>query len=71
MNYKSVLLYKIVHKMILLIQAYFFRFWRYENNGKWASDNCSDPKKLFESIVYKPENVIEWGPAFYCPGYDL
>ena len=28
--------------------------------GKWAenNDNCSDPKKLIESIVYKHENVI-------------
>ena len=47
--------------MIFFTQAYFFRLWRYEDYGKWASDNCSDPKQLLESIVYKPENVIEWG----------
>ena len=33
----------------------------YLHYGKWTSDNCSDPKKLFESIVYKSENVIDNG----------
>ena len=26
--------------------------------GIWANSNCSDPKELFESIVFKPEDVI-------------
>ena len=28
--------------------------------GQWANSNCSDPKELFESIVFKPEDVIDW-----------
>ena len=29
--------------------------------GKWANDNCSDPEKLFKSIIYyKPEKLIEY-----------
>ena len=28
------------------------------SSGKWANDNCSDPKELFEAIVFKPEDVI-------------
>jgi len=29
--------------------------------GKWATnkDNCSDPKKLFESITFKQEDILE------------
>ena len=27
-------------------------------DGKWANSNCPDPKELFESIVFKPEDVI-------------
>ena len=35
-------------------------------NGKWvgASDSCSDPKNLFESIIFKPEDVIKY-VSFY------
>ena len=27
--------------------------------GQWVNSNCSDPKELFEAIVFKPEEVIK------------
>ena len=29
-------------------------FW-----GKWANTNCSDPKELYEAIIFKPEDIID------------
>ena len=38
---------------------YCYSFSQYRN-GKWATNDtkCSDPKELFESIVFKPEDVL-------------
>ena len=38
-----------------------FNFGQYRYNGKWATNkgNCSDPKKLFESITFKQEDVVK------------
>ena len=46
--------------MYILLYTYkdFLSSSTYYKNGKWASD-CSDPKKIFESIVSQPENVID------------
>ena len=44
-----------------LFPLYFsFGMGSYYYNGKWATNksNCSDPKKLFESITFKYEDVI-------------
>ena len=27
--------------------------------GKWANNNCSDPKELYEAITFKPEDIID------------
>ena len=27
-------------------------------HGPWSNSNCSDPKEVFESVVFKPEDVI-------------
>ena len=29
------------------------------SGGHWSNSNCSDPKELFESIVFKPKDVID------------
>ena len=35
-----------------------FSYFDYDY-GKWASNNCSDPKELYEAIVFKPEDIIK------------
>ena len=37
---------------------FLFSYWDYHFGKQWANSNCSDPKELYESIVFKPEDVI-------------
>ena len=41
------------------MKKYCYSFSQYRH-GKWATNDtkCSDPKELFESIVFKPEDVL-------------
>ena len=45
------------HLSVIYI-VFLFSFDEYYKLGKWTSENCSDPKNLFESIVSRLEDVI-------------
>ena len=39
----------------------------YSKEGKWFSENCTDPKLLYESIVAKPNELLK---SLYFQYYD-
>ena len=41
-----------------------FSYFDYDY-GTWANSNCSDPKKLYEAIVFKPEDIIKTIKIWY------
>ena len=42
-----------------MIQWFSNSFRDYQRHAKWFSENCTDPKLLFESVVYKPNQLIK------------
>ena len=44
----------------------------YEEDGKWTGvGNCTDPKDVFESIVFKLEDIVEFVRfTFYDEAYE-